>query len=87
MPAEDEIRERVLIVYGEVMSLVQLWEQALALVWWRTERRQPDKPAGDFDTARSQREVMRLEAAFQRMTAQAVRAAVAPHLKPETADG
>jgi hypothetical protein len=77
-----DARERVLICYGEVMSIVQLWEQALGVVWWNTQRK--NRPSGDFDTPQSQKEIARLEAAFLRMTAQAVREAVAPHLEPAT---
>lgn len=83
---EPDARERVLIAYGEVMSIVQLWEQALAVIWWRTTRKQPARATGDFDTHRSQREIARLEAAFLRMTAQAVREAVTPHLGATAAD-
>lgn len=82
---DGDARERVLIGYGEVMSVVQHWEQALAILWWRTTRKSPGRPTGDFNTARSQKEILRLEAAFLRMTAQAVRDAVSPHLDPETA--
>jgi hypothetical protein len=85
-PPNRDVREHVLIGYGEVMSTVQLWEQALAFVWWQTQLKNPSRPAGDFDTPRSQKEIMRLEAAFLRVTAQAVRKAVAPHLEPKTAD-
>jgi hypothetical protein len=83
---ERDARERVLIGYGEVMSIVQLWEQALAVVWWHTQRKHGSRPSGDFDTPRSQKQIARLEAAFLRMTAQAVREAVAPCLEPKTAD-
>jgi hypothetical protein len=77
--ASLESREHILIGYGEVMSIVQRWEQALALVWWRVGRKHKNGPTGDFDTPRSQREIMRLEAAFLRTPAQQVRATVAPH--------
>jgi hypothetical protein len=83
---DRDTRERVLIGYGEVMVIVQLWEQALAVVWWRTLRKNPSRPSGDFDTPRSQKEIMRLEAAFLRMTAQAVSKAISPHLEPKTAE-
>jgi hypothetical protein len=85
-PSNRDVRDHVLIGYGEVMSIVQFWEQALAFVWWRTQRKNPSRPSGDFDTQRSQKEITRLEAAFLRMTAQAVRKAVAPHLEHKTAD-
>jgi hypothetical protein len=85
MEVRTDSRERVLLAYGEVMSLVQHWEQALAMVWWRAERKGP-RPAGDFDTPASQKQISRLEAAFLHMTAQAVREAVSPHLEPETAE-
>lgn len=81
-----DVREHVLVGYGEVMSIVQFWEQALAIIWWRTQRKNPSRPSGDFDTQRSQKEIVRLEAAFLRVTAQAVKKAVAPHLEPKTAD-
>jgi hypothetical protein len=87
MIAGDDSRRCVLLAYGEVMSLVQHWEQALPVVWWRATRKNPGRPAGDFDTPASQKEIRRLEAAFLRTTAQAVREAVAPHLEPETVDG
>jgi hypothetical protein len=83
---DRDARERLLIGYGEVMSIVQLWEQALTVVWLRTQRKNPSRPSGDFDTPRSQKEIMRLEAAFLRMTAQSVRKAISPHLEPKTAD-
>jgi hypothetical protein len=83
MVTGGDVRERVLIAYGEVMSVVQFWEQALALLWWGTTRKK--RPAGDFDTTRSQREIMRLETAFLRMPAQAVREAIAPRLDPQAA--
>jgi hypothetical protein len=85
MAENGDRREPVLIGYGEVMSVVQLWEQALALIWWRAERKHKKRPSGDFDTERSQREIMRLEAAFLRTPAQAIREAVAPHLEADTA--
>ena len=85
-PLGNDAHERVLIGYGQVVSIVQLWEQALAVVWWRTQRKNRSRATGDFDTARSQKEIVRLEAAFLRMTAQAVKEAVAPHLEPKTAD-
>lgn len=87
MTTKGDVRERVLIGYGEVMCVVQSWEQALAFIWWRVKRKKKGRPAGDFDTERSQKEIMRLETAFQRMTAQAVREAVAPRLEPQTARG
>jgi hypothetical protein len=85
MSWERDPRERVLIGYGEVMAVVQDWELALAIVWWRTECKQKGRPSGDFDTAASQKEISRLEAAVLRMTAQSVREAVAPHLEATTA--
>jgi hypothetical protein len=81
-----DARERVLVLYGEVMSIVQFWEQTLAIIWWRTERRNPTRPTGDFNTPRSQKEITRLEAAFLRLTAQKAREAVASHLEPAAAD-
>lgn len=86
MGTTDE-RERVLICYGEVMCVVQDWEQALAIVWWRTTRKDPDRATGDYDTQGSQKEVRRFEAAFLRMSAQEQRGAVAPHLDSHTAVG
>ena len=86
MAETNEDRERVLIGYGEVMSVVQFWELALAVVWWRAQRRKKTHPSGDFDTDRSQKEIFRLEAAFLRMSAQAVRDAVAPHLESTAAE-
>jgi hypothetical protein len=85
MPGAVEQREVVLRGYGEVMSVVQLWEQCLELVWWRTARKHPNRPTGDFDTDRSQREVIRLEHALQKMTVPMIADAVAEHLEPETA--
>lgn len=85
MAENSESRERVLISYGEVMCVVQMWEQALALTWWLAARRHKKRPSGDFDTRRSQKEIMRLEAAFLRTPAQAIREAVAPHLEARIA--
>lgn len=82
---EPEAPEQVFLCYGHVMRIVQMWEQALALVWWRATRKNPSHPAGDFDTPKSQREIRRLEAAFLRTTAQAMRETVSPLLKPEAA--
>jgi hypothetical protein len=84
--SELDARECVLVVYGEVMLIVQFWEQALAFIWWRAERRNPTRATGDFDTPSSQKEIVRLEAAFLRLTAQRVREAVATHLEPAAAD-
>jgi hypothetical protein len=86
MASEPDSRDSVLRGYGEVMAVVQDWELALAIVWWRTERKHKDRPSGDFDTAASQKEISRLEAAFLRKTAQEVREAVTPHLESNTAD-
>lgn len=86
MSTAIDSRESVLVGYGEVMSIVQLWELALALVWWGQTPKER-LPAGDFDTPRSQKEIRRLEAAFLRASAQSVREAVKPHLEPKTADG
>jgi hypothetical protein len=80
-------REQVLRGYGEVMSLVQFWEQALEVVWWRTQRKHQNRPTGEFDTERSQREVIRFERALQKMTVQMIADAIAPHLEPKTAGG
>jgi len=85
--ASRDSREQVLIAYGEVMSIVQMWEQALSIVWWRKERKQPSLPSGDFDTPRSQKEIRRLEAALLRTPVQAIRETVEPHLEPKTAEG
>lgn len=87
MPGPVEQREVVLRGYGEVMSVVQLWEQCLEVVWWRTARKHPNRPTGDFDTDRSQREVIRLEHALHKMTMPMIAEAVAEHLEPETAAG
>jgi hypothetical protein len=87
MSSPIERREIVLRGYGEVMSVVQLWEQSLEIVWWRTARKHPNRPAGDFDTDRSQREILRLERALQKMTVPMIADHVAPHLEPETAAG
>lgn len=86
MSTERDARERVLIGYGEVMSIVQDWELALAVVWWRTTRKHRSRPSGDFNTARSQKEIKRLEAAFLRKTAQDIREEIAPHLEHQAAD-
>ena len=56
MADTNDERQHVLIGFGEVMSVVQFWEQALAVVWWRAERKGKTRPAGDFDTARSQKD-------------------------------
>lgn len=82
---EAEPREKVLWGFGEVMQVVQQWEQALEIVWWRVARKHPNRPSGGFDTERSQREIVRLERALQKMTAQMVAKAVGPHLALETA--
>jgi hypothetical protein len=84
---ELEPREKVLRGYGEVMQVVQQWEQALETVWWRVAREHPNRASGDSDTERSQREIVRLERALQKMTAKMVAEDVAPHLAPETAEG
>jgi hypothetical protein len=86
MSSDRDAREHVLIGYGEVMAVVQDWELALAIVWWRTSRKRRTRPSGDFDTPRSQKEVTRLEAAFLRKTVQELREDVAPHLEHQTAD-
>lgn len=85
MDRGQDARERVLIGYGEVMCVVQYWELALAGTWWLRTRKRNTRPTGDFDTARSQKEIMRLEAAFLRTPAQSIREAVSPHLERETA--
>jgi hypothetical protein len=87
MSDEIERREIVLRGYGEVMAVIQLWEQSLEIVWWRTARKHPNRPTGDFDTHRSQREVVRLERALQKMTVPMIADAVAAHLEPESAAG
>jgi len=56
------------------------------IVWWRMERKHKDRPSGDFDTASSQKEISRLEAAVLRMTVQSVKDDVAPHLEVKTAE-
>lgn len=71
--------------YGEVMSVVQLWEQALEILWWRTSRKHPNRPTTDYNTDRSQREIRRLETALQSMTVKRLAAAVTPHLEADTA--
>jgi hypothetical protein len=86
MASQPDARDHVLRGCGEVMVVVQDWELALAFVWWYVERKNKSHPAGDFDTPRSQKEIRRLEAAFRRVTAQASREAVTPHLEPQTAD-
>lgn len=86
-PREVEPREKVLRGYGEVMQVVQQWEQALEIVWWRVARKHPNRASGDFDTDLSQREIVRLERALQKMTAQMVAKDIAPHLAPDTAEG
>jgi hypothetical protein len=82
-----ERREVVLRGYGEVMAVVQLWEQSLEILWWRSACKHPSRSTGDFDTDRSQREIRRLESALQKMTANMIADQVARHLEPETSVG
>lgn len=86
MPASPDQRQRVLIAFGEVMSIVQAWEEALEVVWWRTRRKHPNRPSGDFDTPRSQREVVRLERALQQKPIHEIKESIKSFLEPETAE-
>lgn len=70
-------------LYGFVMFNAQLWERALALIWWQETKRPNAKPSGDFDTRSSKKAVARLEAALLRTTAPAARAKVAATLGDE----
>lgn len=87
MPESLDQREHVLLGFATVMEIVQHWEEALEVVWWRTQRKHPNRATGDFDTERSQREIVRLERALQQIPVHAIKESVKPFLEPETADG
>jgi hypothetical protein len=85
MPDVDD-RDRVLITFGMAMEIIQKWEEALGIVWWRTQRQHPNRAMGDFATERSQREIVRLERALQQIPIHAIKESVKPLLEPETAE-
>ncbi|MDQ2736843.1 MAG: hypothetical protein M3Y55_18050 [Pseudomonadota bacterium] len=79
-----ETNEDTFIAYGHVMSVVQQWEQAQEIIWWRVKRKHPNRPSGDWDTDRSQREIIRLERALRQTMPRSVIEQIAPAL-PEGA--
>lgn len=81
-----EANEDIFIAYGHVMSLVQMWEQAQEIIWWRVKRKRPNRPSGDWDTDRSQREIVRLERALQQTTPQSIIEQIEPSLPDGAAD-
>lgn len=81
---DAEMDEHIFIAYGHVMSIVQQWEQAQEIIWWRAKRKHPTRPSGDWDSDRSQREIIRLERALQQLTPQSIIEQIAPVL-PEGA--
>jgi len=65
--------------------VVQFWEQALEIVWWRTQRKHKSRPTGDVDTERSRVQIQRLETALTKMTVKQIAHAVKPHLAQDAA--
>jgi hypothetical protein len=80
-----EARGGVLRVYGEVMDLVQYWELALAVLWWRKTRKR-GKPNAEVDSPRSERAVRGLQKAYLKTSPQETRAVVADVLGDAAAE-
>lgn len=86
MPWSLDQRVRVQIAFAEVMEIMQGWEATLEALWWRTQRKHPNRRTGDSDSPRSQREIVRFERAMQQKAISEIKGAVKPLLDPETAE-
>jgi hypothetical protein len=77
-PADDIYR-----AYGSIMHLVQTWESAVVLLWWRAGI--PEGGTGEAETPASVTVVQRLERAFTRVTAGQARRALGDDMPPAIA--
>jgi hypothetical protein len=75
--------ERVYTLYGAVMHLVQTWEQLLSMIWWRST---VTGNAGEAETQASKKAILRLQHAFQKMTAAEARKQLGDDLPAQIAD-
>jgi hypothetical protein len=76
--------QQVYRLYGAIMHLVQNWEQALSMIWWHASLTGND---GEAETEASQKAVLRLQHAFQKVTASQARKELGDNLPAEIADG
>ena len=79
----SEPQQRVYALYGAIMHLVQSWEQSLSLIWWRSTLTGSD---GEAETTASANAVLRLQHAFQKVTASQARRELGDDLPAEIAD-
>jgi hypothetical protein len=84
-PAQTiEPADEVYRIYGNVMHLVQTWESAVVLLWWRAGI--PEGGSGEAEAERSASAVDRLERAITRVTAGQARRELGGELPTEIAD-
>ena len=81
---DAEAAHEVYGIYGNVMHLVQTWELALAILWWRGTT--PASGTGEAESKASAEAVDRLENAFIKVTASQARRDLGDDLPIEIAE-